>query len=145
MEQGKPLQIYVALKNPGKLNEKVKHHPFSLPSTPHTFRELIELMVRVCVRSYIARRQSEISPTPLTDEQWDSMAEVGKFAFGVYDTDALPEEAQAIETALSAMEDGLVRVFRGTEELTDLHAPLSLSEGEVLTFVRLTLLSGCMW
>ncbi len=145
MEHGKSLQIFVALKNPGKLTKKVKNHPFVLPDTPQTFGELIELMVKVCVQSYIARRQQGSTLTPLTDEQWESMSEIGKFAFGVHDTDTLPHEAQAIETALSAIEDGLVRVFRSMEELTDLHAPLSLSEGEVLTFIRLTMLSGRMW
>ena len=145
MELGNPLQIAVALKHPGKLTKKVKTHIFSLPSTPQTFRELIELMVGVCVRGYMARRQETDALFPLTDDQWEAMSEVGKFAFGVHETDRLPHEDQAVKVALSAIEDGLVRVFRGTEELVDLHAPIILSQGEVLTFVRLTMLTGALW
>jgi hypothetical protein len=73
------------------------------------------------------------------------MEEVGKFTFGVHETAAPVDEGRAVTTALSAVEDGLVRIFRGTEELTELSAPLLLEEGQVLTFVRLTMLSGRMW
>lgn len=145
MDYTQPFRITVALKHPGNLTRKVKPHSILLPSTPRTLRELIELTVQVCVRSYELRRQQGHSTVPLTEEEWSAMEEVGKFAFGVHETATPVDEARAVATALSAVEDGLVRIFRGTEELTDLSAPLLLEQDQVLTFVRLTMLSGRMW
>ena len=145
MDYTQPFRITVALKHPGNLTRKVKPHSILLPSTPRTLRELIELTVQVCVRSYELRRQQGHSTVPLTEEEWSAMEEVGKFAFGVHEPATPVDEARAVATALSAVEDGLVRIFRGTEELTELSAPLLLEQDQVLTFVRLTMLSGRMW
>lgn len=145
MDYTQPFRIAVALKHPGNLTRKVKPHSILLPSTPRTLRELIELTVQTCVRSYELRRQQGHSTVPLTEEEWSAMEEVGKFAFGVHETATPVDEGRAVATALSAVEDGLVRIFRGTEELTELSAPLLLEQDQVLTFVRLTMLSGRMW
>ena len=145
MNYTQPFRIAVALKHPGNLTRKVQPHSILLPSTPRTLRELIELTVQTCVRSYEIRRQQGYRTTPLTEAEWHTMEEVGKFTFGVHDTAAPVDEGRAVTTALSAVEDGLVRIFRGSEELTELSAPLILEDGQVLTFVRLTMLSGRMW
>ena len=84
-------------------------------------------------------------PTPLTDEQFDGMRELGKFAFGVHYNENEIDEAKAIETAVEAVADGLVRVFKGNEEITELDSELEITDGDVFTFVRLTMLSGRMW
>ena len=55
------------------------------------------------------------------------------------------DEATAIQTAIDAVTDGLVRVFKGHAEITDLDAEIEVAEGDVFTFVRLTMLSGRMW
>ena len=80
-----------------------------------------------------------------TDEQYDGMREIGKFAFGVHYNENEIDEAKAIQTAIDAVTDGLVRVFKGNDEITDLDAEIEISEGDVFTFVRLTMLSGRMW
>ena len=145
MDYTQPFRIAVALKHPGNLTRKVQPHSILLSSTPRTLRELIELTVQVCVRNYELRRQQGHRTTPLTEAEWNAMEEVGKFAFGVHETASHVDEAKAVATALSAVEDGLVRIFRGTEELAELSAPLVLDQDQVLTFVRLTMLSGRMW
>ena len=43
------------------------------------------------------------------------------------------------------MTDGLVRVFKGNSEITDLDTEVEITEGDVFTFVRLIMLSGRMW
>jgi hypothetical protein len=73
------------------------------------------------------------------------MREVGKFAFGVHYNENEIDEAKAIQTAIDAVTDGLVRVFKGNDEITDLDAEIEIAEGDVFTFVRLTMLSGRMW
>lgn len=53
--------------------------------------------------------------------------------------------AKACETACQCFEDGLVRVFRNQEELEGLETQVKLQEGDCLTFIRLTFLSGRLW
>lgn len=140
-----PLQIHIALKQASKLRKAVVPQPLTLPATPETLSQLIELVVKLCIQGYRERRSKAGSPTPLTEEQWDSMYELGKFAFGVQETEGEIDEVKALQTALTAIEDGLVRIFRDSQELSELHAPLFLRQGETLTFVRLTMLAGRLW
>ena len=139
------IQIYVALKHMGNVTKKVKEYPFVLGRTPHTFRELIEESVKSCIDAYKTRATNAKDPAPLTDEQFDGMREIGKFAFGVHYNENDVDEAKAIQTAIDAVQDGLVRVFKDNVEITDLDAEIEISEGDVFTFVRLTMLSGRMW
>lgn len=139
------VQIYVSLKHPGNIAKKVKAHPFILGNQPRTLRELIEESVRSCVAAYKERALGANSPAPLTDEQYDGMREVGKFAFGVhYNANAVNEE-KAAQTAIEAFSDGLVRIFKGNEELTVLDGEIEVGEGDVFTFVKLTMLTGTLF
>ena len=141
----KSIQIYVALKHMGNVTKKVKEYPFLLGRTPRTFRELIEESVKSCISAYKSRANGAKNPTPLTDEQFDGMREIGKFAFGVHYNENEIDECKAIQTAIDAVTDGLVHVFKGNDEITDLDAEIEIVEGDVFTFVRLTMLSGRMW
>lgn len=141
----KKIQIYVALKHMGNIAKKVKEYPFVLGKTPRTFRELIEESVKSCIDAYRARANNSKDPAPPTDEQFDGMREIGKFAFGVHYNENEIDEEKAIGTAIDAVTDGLVRVFKGNDEITDLDAEIEIAEGDVFTFVRLTMLSGRMW
>lgn len=141
----KSIQIYVALKHLGNIAKKVKEYPLVLGKTPRTFRELVEESVKSCVDAYKVRANDAKAPAPLTDEQFEGMREIGKFAFGVHYNENEPDGAKAIQTALDAVRDGLVRVFKGNSEITDLDTEIEITEGDVFTFVRLTMLSGRMW
>ena len=141
----KSIQIYVALKHMGNVTKKVKEYPFVLGKTPRTFRELIEESVKSCIDAYKTRATNAKDPAPLTDEQFDGMREIGKFAFGVHYNENEIDEAKAIQTAIDAVTDGLVRVFKGNDEMTNLDTEIEIAVGEVFTFVRLTMLSGSMW
>ncbi len=141
----KNIQIYVALKHMGNVTKKVKEYPFLLGKTPRTFRELIEESVKSCISAYKARANNAKNPAALTDEQFDGMREIGKFAFGVHYNENEVDEAKAACTAIEAVTDGLVRVFKGNDEITDLDAEIEITEGDVFTFVRITMLSGRMW
>ena len=133
------------MKHMGNVTKNVKKYPFLLSKTPHTVRELIEEAVKSCIDAYKTRANNAKDPAPLTEEQFEGMREVGKFAFGVHYNENNVDEAKAIETAIDAVTDGLVRVFKGNDEITDLDAEIDISEGDVFTFVRLTMLSGRMW
>lgn len=143
--ENKNIQIYVSLKHMGNITKKVKEYPFVLGKTPRTFREFIEESVKSCIDAYRARANNAKDPAPLTDEQFDGMREIGKFAFGVHYNENEIYETKATQTAIDAVTDGLVRVFWGNDEITDLDAEIEITEGDVFTFVRLTMLSGRMW
>ena len=142
MKNGNGIQIYVSLKHMGNIARKVKAHPFVLERTPRTLRELIEESVRACIRAYRERGDQANAPKPLTDEQYEGMREVGKFAFGVHYNENAVNEEKAIAAAVEAVEDGLVRIFKGNEELCELDEEIDIAEGDVFTFVKLTMLAG---
>ncbi|KUO70710.1 MAG: hypothetical protein APF81_26025 [Desulfosporosinus sp. BRH_c37] len=64
---------------------------------------------------------------------------------GVLRLDHQANVTKAIATALLAFQDGIYRVFIGDNEVAELDEKLSLKEGEVLTFIRFTMLAGRMW
>ena len=65
--------------------------------------------------------------------------------FGVnYNGEKASAEA-AVKNALQAYEDGIFRLFVNDEEAGTADTSLVLREGDRLTFVRLTLLSGRLW
>ena len=139
------MTIYVMMKNPSNLGKAVKACSMVLTAEPHTLRALITACVDACITAYRERAKESQNPTPLSDEEYAGMEALGKFAFGVHYNDKEIDRNKAAATALQAVEDGLVRIFHGDEELTELDAPLTLSEGATLTFIRLTFLTGRMW
>lgn len=139
------MTVYVMLKNPSNLHRAVKPCPMVLATEPHTLRELITACVDACITAYRERAKESQNPTSLSDEEFAGMEALGKFAFGVHYNDKEIDRTKAAATALQAVEDGLVRIFHGEEELTEPDALLTLPEGATLTFIRLTFLTGRMW
>jgi len=137
--------IYVCVKDASKLTKRVKVHPFYLEDTPNTPHALVRECVLTCVRDFRERANKAETLPALTDEQMDGMREVGKFTFGfVYGKKDVSEE-RAIETALQAVQDGIVRIFKGSEEITLDDGNIEIKEGDTLTFVKLAMLSGRLW
>lgn len=81
----------------------------------------------------------------LSNAQIDDMAHIGKIAFGIVYGEKAPDVGKSIETAMLGFQDGLFRVFLGDTELTELDEKLELQEGDMVTFIRLTMLAGRMW
>jgi len=137
--------IYVCTKDASRLTRHMKAQTFYLENKPHTARELVTECVRTCVRDFRERANKAETLPALTDEQMDRMREVGKFAFGfVYGKKDVSEES-AIGTALQAVEDGIVRIFKGDREITLDEENIEIEEGDTLTFVKLAMLSGRLW
>lgn len=73
------------------------------------------------------------------------MATTGKVGFGVNYGNKKPDIDKAIQNALECFQDGLVVVFIEGNQFTNEDEPLSLKDGDEITFVRMTMLSGRMW
>ena len=139
--------IYASMKQVGKQKkEAFIPVPFELEQRPETVRELIISLVRLSVLEYNGRRDEGQILRYLTKEGIEGQASAGKVSFGVHGGSAAKED-KAVDNAIQCFEDGIYRIFAGTEELTGLEQPIPwVDEGTngepIFTFIRLTMLSG---
>ena len=144
------MKVNINIKQMGKKGRRIKPVPFEYERCPATAEELIEDTVRIMVKAFIEKQKQSVEtnvPEALSDETMKSMAEIGKIAFGYIYNDKEPDEEKAVKVALLAYEDGMVRLFVNGEdvEFKKEGTPISLSEGDEVTFVRLAMLAGRMW
>lgn len=137
------MKVWVNMKKLGKRKNTITQVPYELEA-PTTVRELIEQMVRVCVRDYNKRLESKELLENLSLEDMEEQAAAGKISFGVNYGENSADETKAIANALQCFEDGIYRIFIGNTQLQKLEDKTELTEGDSLTFVRLTMLSGRM-
>lgn len=138
--------LKIHLKQIGQRKQTVAPVDFEYSPVPRSVRELITQTVTMCVEAYNERvRRGDSFTAPVTEEQITDMAGVGKIAFGINYGGREQDPGKAIENALQSFEDGLYRVFLNENELERLEDGLELCEGDSLTFIRLTMLTGRMW
>lgn len=139
------MQIKVNIKQLGKKRDKISAVPFYLESTPKTVRELILLSVKTTVGEYNRRFEKGENISPLSEQEIADMSEIGKIAFGINYGNKAADEEKAVSDAIQGYEDGLFRIFIGDMETGSLDSEINLSEGDSVTFIRLTMLAGRMW
>lgn len=142
--------LNIQVKQMGKKGRHIKPLALEYAKCPENAQQLIEETVRMMVADF-KRRQQEAEegriPDALSEENMQTMAEVGKIAFGDIYNDKEPDEEKAVQSAWQAYADGIVRVFIGGEEAeyNENGTPLELKEGDEVTFVRLAMLAGRMF
>ena len=142
--------LNIQVKQMGKKGRHIKPLALEYAKCPENAQQLIEETVRMMVADF-KRRQQEAAegriPDALSAENMQTMAEVGKIAFGDIYNDKEPDEEKAVQSAWQAYADGIVRVFIGGEEAeyNENGTPLELKEGDEVTFVRLAMLAGRMF
>ena len=144
------MKVNINIKQMGKKGRRIQPVPFEYDRCPATAAELIEDTVRIMVKKFLERQKLSVEshvPDPLSEENINAMAEIGRVAFGYVYNDKEPNEDKAVETALLAYEDGMVRMFINGEDIEYKKegTPICLSEGYEITFVRLAMLAGRMW
>ncbi len=140
------MELRVNIKQIGAAKQRIEAVPFTAEGEPGTVGELIAAAVTACVKEYNARAESgESKPQPLAKQQITDLAEIGKIAFGINYGGKKADLARALETAAQAFEDGLFRLFINDTEAVSADEAITLSEGDTLTFIRLTMLAGRMW
>ncbi len=139
------MKILVNMKKMGKRRNSIHQVPYELENVPHTVRELIEQMVKVCVRDYNKNMENQELLHNLSLKEMEDMTEGGKISFGVNYGEKQGDEREAVENAWQCFEDGIYRIFYGTKQLETLGETMELRENSELTFVRLTMLAGRMW
>lgn len=139
------MRVLVNMKKLGKRKDSISQVPYELEGKPTTVRELIVHMVTVCVNDYNTRLESKELLQNLSLSDMEEQAEAGKISFGVNYGENRADFEQAVANALQCFEDGIYRIFLGTEQLRKLDDTITLAEDCELTFVRLTMLVGRMW
>lgn len=139
------MQVYVRVKALGKRKDVLPPKPYELPEGIGSLRELLTAFVETEVERYNSKEPELPLLSCLTAEEIEAQSETGKVSFGRLWSDQKADKAKAVQTAIQAFADGLVRVLMDEAELTELDEPLSVHEGAVFTFVRLTFLAGRMW
>ena len=142
--------LNIQVKQMGKKGRHIKPLVLEYAKCPKTAQQLIEETVRMMVADFIRRQQEAKEghiPEALSEDNMQTMAEVGKIAFGEIYNDKEPDEDKAVQTAWQAYADGIVRVFIGGEEAeyNENGTQLALKEGDDVTFVRLAMLAGRMF
>lgn len=136
--------IRITLKQIGKRRNKIQEKDFYLENRPSNVKELITEAVRTCVKEY-NRRYDENSERVLSAEEITDGSEIGKIAFGINYGEKKADLSESLETAVTAFEDGLVRIFIEETEAESLEQKITLHEGTLCTFIKLTMLSGSMF
>jgi hypothetical protein len=139
------LKVFVSVKQAGKRKEFIKKEELALNEVPATLRELIKEIIHQNVDRYNSRPLDSQLIHYLSFEEIENQVSTGKVGFGHRVNEQQADATIAVETAMLAFTDGLFRVFIGDVEIEGLDAPLAINEGDVLTFIRFTMLSGRMW
>ena len=139
------MRVFIQVKNAGKRRPALEKRAYDLPDGIATLRELIHAVVDAEVAAYNAKGVDAAVTRFLTESDMAEGAAQGKIGFGTIYADKQADAAKARETALQAFADGLFRCFVNEEERSALAGEAGVSEGDTLTFVRFTFLSGRLW
>ena len=139
------MNIYIKLKSISKRRPILENVPYTLPDNISSLRQLIEAIVRQEVETYNNRGLEDMLIPFLSEAEIAEQSSVGKVGFGRLYSEKKADPNKSVETALLGFEDGLFRVLINDMEITDIEKPLAINENDVLTFIRLTFLTGRLW
>jgi hypothetical protein len=147
------IQLFVQVKQIGKRKPVVEKQAIEIPSSIKTLRSLLTHIVEERVKAFNQKDDKGNWTKYITDiisnrdnvgENIDIelVAQSGKIGFDAKYNSKVQNLDKAVEAALLAFEDGLFRVFCDDNELLALDSTVDFSDGNVLTFIRLTMLAG---
>ena len=139
------MDICVSMKVIGKRKNLIESVPFTYEVPPQTVEQLISDTVSICVRNFNKKQENGSLLSAITSDQIKDMSDIGKISFGELHNSRKANLEAAQANAILSFSDGIFRIFFDDRELTALSDTIDLSEASVLTFVRLTMLSGRLW
>lgn len=139
------MKVYVNVKNAGSRKNFITEEEVFLENVPLTLRALIEGIVTKNVEEFNKNTEKERLVDYLTKEDIEAKAKIGKVSFGSIYNDSKENLDKALAAAFLAYEDGIYKVFIGDNEAGNLDEPIGLNEGDILTFIKFTMLAGRLW
>ena len=136
------MTVQIQLKQLKKRGAHITACPYDLNPVPQTMRQLITQLVTRGVHEYNARLAQKEKNVLLSREEMEVMETIGKIGFGIPYGSREAELGESIDAALQGYEDGLFRIFIGDREAEDLDSPLNLQENDIVSIIRLVMLTG---
>ncbi len=138
------IDISINLKTLGKRKVLSQDRKIAIPARIDRPEALIEWLVRLGVRNFNAGTNAVEVAGWLSGQRIEELGRYGKVSFGERYNAAAQDEEQAVRNALQSFTDGLYRILVNRDEVTS-GDRFQLKENDVLTFIRLTMLSGRSW
>jgi hypothetical protein len=141
------MKLLVRVKQVGRKKALFQEKDIEIkdPGTSPSLRELIAAVVAQQVESYNSKTAEENILPFLTEREIDESSASGKVGFeSIYNSNKA-DVARSIENAHQSFEDGIFAVFIGDEQINHLDEKINLDDSPVITFIRLTFLSGSIW
>ena len=146
------MKIYLQQKRPGRARQTIAPCPIDLTAGLNTTGALISSLVRIMVSAYNDRidnvpadPDADRQANPIAEDQIENLAEAGRVAFGLICNSKKEDPEKAIANALQCHEDGIFKMFLNGSQLGPNESRIEITDGDTLTIVRLTMLSGRMW
>ena len=137
------MKIIINVK--GLSRKKVIHQEeVELINKVSTTKDLITELVKINVEKFNKKIDDKDILSIMTNEYIAEAARSGKIGDEVHG-DKKANLEKALDTAYLAFEDGLYCIFINDEQSEKLDDSLNLKDGDILTFIRLTMLAGRMW
>ena len=137
------MKIIINVK--GLSRKKVIHQEeVELINKVSTTKDLITELVKINVEKFNKKIDEKDILSIMTNENIAKAARIGKIGDEVHG-DKKANVKKALDTAYLAFEDGLYCIFINDEQTEKLDDSLNLKDGDILTFIRLTMLAGRMW
>ncbi|WP_339033225.1 hypothetical protein [Fusobacterium animalis] len=137
------MKIIINVK--GLSRKKVIHQEeVELKNKISTTKDLITELVKINVEKFNKKIDEKDILSIMTNENIAKAAKIGKIGDEVHG-DKKANLKKALDTAYLAFEDGLYCIFINDEQTEKLDDSLNLKDGDILTLIRLTMLSGRMW
>ena len=148
------MKLFFEQKKPGRERQKIEPVLIEIENNPTTVAQLIDETVRTCVAEFNKKAinaperddlDADNTHNVLSGQTIENLAETGRIAFGMVYNGKTEDPDAAVANALQCYEDGLFRLFLNGYPLNDINDKLDLGDGDRITVVRLTLLSGRLW
>ena len=137
------MKIIINVK--GLSRKKVIHQEeVELTNNISTTKDLITELVKINVEKFNKKIDDKDILSIMTNEHIAEAERSGKIGDEVHG-DKKANLEKALDTAYLAFEDGLYCIFINDEQSEKLDDSLNLKNGDILTFIRLTMLAGRMW
>ena len=110
----------------------------------NNINELISNLVSENVDAYNQKKTDQQLFKYLTQKEIEDTLHIGKVGFNDRKNDNWQNKEEAVETALLAFKDGIIRVFIDDEEI-EYNCTYSLKQHANVTFIKMVMLAGRMW
>lgn len=130
------MHIKINIKSLGK-TRGIEPTDYIVSDDIETTKDLIHNLVDIEIDKY-ERQDFKV----LSQEDINNMMDSGKISFGFKYREKEIDRAEAKKIAVQAFLDGLYAIFITETSIEDINQKIHLSNGNELTLIRLTMLSG---